>query len=171
MTVFNSSVTYTSRSGGKQKEVAGVERLAPGTNGATFDWTGNGWMRLLHSHWGVVGTGELNDVDWCVISESSPRPRRADTHSLLQNYVYPGWVGSVSPPKEWRGAHRGYATSGTGCDPASHSAATGRVGQDRYRRVHSAVKRSESRGTTLLVCEHICALAARMTWSKGWDKI
>ncbi|KAL1411531.1 hypothetical protein Q8F55_002492 [Vanrija albida] len=71
---FESDVSYSPRKGGSVSRVVGVERLSPGTNGATFDWRGNGWLVLITSHWEVLGYGvetvDGAEVEWAVTSFS-----------------------------------------------------------------------------------------------------
>lgn len=67
---FESDVSYRPRKGGSVSRVVGVERLSPGTNGATFDWRGNGWLVFVTSHWEVLGYGvqvvDGVEVEWAV---------------------------------------------------------------------------------------------------------
>ncbi|KAK0526731.1 hypothetical protein OC834_004094 [Tilletia horrida] len=44
------------RQEGKKNWLRGLNKLdAKATNGATFHWTGLGWLRLLSAHWQVIG--------------------------------------------------------------------------------------------------------------------
>lgn len=64
--MFSSDVAHSK--GGPPTHIRGVEKLTD-KSGARFEWHGKMFLRLVHSKWEVLGMGEEDGLEWCVICE------------------------------------------------------------------------------------------------------
>ena len=63
---LDDNVAYQSLTSDKIKTIRGVN-TACGESTADWNWRGKGWLKLVTSHWEILGCGQDSDVDWAVI--------------------------------------------------------------------------------------------------------
>lgn len=63
---LDDTVTYQSLTSDKIKTIRGIN-TACNKGSADWNWRGKGWLKLVTSHWEILGFGQDSGVDWAVI--------------------------------------------------------------------------------------------------------
>ncbi|KAL8681571.1 MAG: hypothetical protein Q9186_002311 [Xanthomendoza sp. 1 TL-2023] len=56
---LNDLVRYQTLTSSNFKTIEGVDTASPGGKGGDWDWRGKGWLKVVTSHWEVLGWGDL----------------------------------------------------------------------------------------------------------------
>lgn len=63
---MNDTVAYQSLTSDKTKTIDGIDTASDeGTE--NWDWRGSGWLKLITSHWEILGFGQDSGVDWALV--------------------------------------------------------------------------------------------------------
>lgn len=63
---MDDTVTYQTLTSDKIKTVHGID-TASGEGAAVWDWRGTGWLKLMSSHWEILGFGQDAGVRWLLV--------------------------------------------------------------------------------------------------------
>ena len=58
-------VSYRKLDSDKEKTVHGVD-TAVGVDGGSWNWRGKGMLAIATSHWEILGSGDIENVEWVV---------------------------------------------------------------------------------------------------------
>lgn len=63
---LDDTVAYQGLTSEKIKTVHGID-TASDEGAANWDWRGKGWLKLVTSHWEILGVGQDSGVEWAVV--------------------------------------------------------------------------------------------------------
>lgn len=67
---LDDTVRYQTLTSDKIKIVHGID-TACNEGAGDWNWRGTGWLKLISSHWEVLGFGQDSGVDWAVVNFAS----------------------------------------------------------------------------------------------------
>lgn len=67
---LDDTVTYQSLTSDKIKTIHGIDTASDEGTG-NWDWRGTGWLKLVTSHWEILGFGQDSGASWAVICFAS----------------------------------------------------------------------------------------------------